>query len=84
MQKPQPIIPRTLIQEVSERLDWKGDVFLPLNVEEARIAIRNLLDQQVEAIAISFLWGFVNPAHEIAVKQHGAGDGSSYFCHLRA
>ena len=67
--KPQPIIPRTLIQEVSERLDWKGDVFLPLNVNEARTAITNLLAQQVEAIAISFLWGFVNPAHEVAVKQ---------------
>ncbi len=67
--KPTPIIPRTLIQEVSERLDWKGDVFLPLNVEEARTAIRHLLDQQVEAIAISFLWGFVNPTHELAVKQ---------------
>lgn len=67
--KPQPIIPRTLIQEVSERMDWKGDVFLPLNVEEARTGVRNLLAQQVEAIAISFLWGFVNPTHEIAVKQ---------------
>jgi len=67
-QKPKPIIPRTLIQEVSERVDWKGDVVLPLNVTEARLAIRSLLDQHVEAIAISFLWGFVNPAHERAVK----------------
>ena len=67
--KPQPIIPRTLIREVSERVDWKGEVFLPLNIEEAGTAIRNLLDQHVEAIAVSFLWGFVNPAHEIAVKQ---------------
>jgi N-methylhydantoinase A len=68
-QKPTPIIPRTLIQEVSERVDWKGDVFLPLNVDEARTAIHKLLEQQVEGIAISFLWGFVNPAHELAVKQ---------------
>jgi N-methylhydantoinase A len=68
-QKPTPIIPRTLIQEVSERIDWQGEVFLPLNVEEARSAVQSLLDQQVEAIAISFLWGFVNPSHELAVKQ---------------
>jgi N-methylhydantoinase A len=67
-QKPTPIIPRTLIQEVSERVDWKGDVFLPLNVDEAQAAIRYLLDLHVEAIAISFLWGFVNPTHELAVK----------------
>jgi N-methylhydantoinase A len=68
-QKPAPIIPRTLIQEVSERMDWQGKVFLPLNSDEAHAAIRNLLGQQVEAIAISFLWGFVNPAHELAVKR---------------
>ncbi len=35
-QKPTPIIPRTLIQEVSERVDWQGEVFLPLNLDEAR------------------------------------------------
>lgn len=68
-QKPAPIIPRTLIQEVSERMDWQGKVFLPLNIDEAYAAIRNLLEQQIEAIAISFLWGFVNPAHELAVKR---------------
>ncbi len=68
-QKPTPIIPRTLIQEVSERVDWKGDVFLPLNVDEARSAIQALLNEEVEGIAISFLWGFVNPTHELAVKQ---------------
>ncbi|MBI3801351.1 MAG: hydantoinase/oxoprolinase family protein, partial [Deltaproteobacteria bacterium] len=68
-QKPPPIIPRTLIQEVSERVDWQGEVFLPLNIDEARAAIQTLLDQHVMAIAISFLWGFVNPAHELAVKR---------------
>ena len=68
-QKPAPIIPRTLIQEVSERMDWKGEVFLPLNMAEAHAAIRYLIEQQVEAIAISFLWGFVNPTHELAVKR---------------
>ncbi len=68
-QKPAPIIPRSLIQEVSERMDWKGEAFLPLNEDEARVAIHTLLAQQVEAIAISFLWGFVNPTHELAVKR---------------
>ncbi|MCS6927505.1 MAG: hydantoinase/oxoprolinase family protein, partial [Candidatus Binatia bacterium] len=68
-QKPTPIIPRSLIREVSERIDWRGEVFLPLNIDEARAAIQYLLDQQVEAIAISFLWGFVNPLHELTVKR---------------
>ena len=68
-QKPEPIIPRSLIEEVSERIDWKGAVYLPLNESEARQAIQNLVDQNVEAIAISFLWGFLNPTHEIAVRE---------------
>lgn len=68
-QKPDPIIPRTLIREVSERIDWRGEVFLPLNLDEARAAIAYLLEQQVEAIAIAFLWGFVNPIHELTVKR---------------
>ena len=67
-QKPTPIVPRPLIQEVSERLDWRGEVYLPLHTDEARAAIQTLLDQQVEAIAIAFLWGFINPSHELAVK----------------
>lgn len=66
--KPDPIVPPALIKEVSERIDWAGDVFLELNEAEAREAITELLDDGVEAIAISFLWGFVNPDHERRVK----------------
>jgi N-methylhydantoinase A len=66
--KPDPIVPPRLIKEVSERVDWAGDVFLPLNEEEARTGIAELLEEGVEAIAISFLWGFVNPDHERRVK----------------
>ncbi|MBM3676844.1 MAG: hydantoinase/oxoprolinase family protein [Actinobacteria bacterium] len=66
--KPQPIVPPQLIKEVSERVDWAGEVFLPLHEEEAQQAIRELVDEGVEAIAISFLWGFVNPDHETRVK----------------
>lgn len=67
--KPEPIVPPHLIREVSERVDWEGDVFLPLNEEEARSAISELVAEGVEAIAISFLWGFVNSDHELRVKR---------------
>jgi N-methylhydantoinase A len=66
--KPEPIVPPARIKEVSERVDWAGDVVLGLNEAEARAAIEELVEQRVEAIAIAFLWGFVNPAHELAVK----------------
>ena len=67
--KPAPLIPRQLISEVDERVDWSGDVVLPLNESQARSAIRALLDADVEAIGICFLWGFLNPRHEITVRE---------------
>jgi N-methylhydantoinase A len=67
--KPDPIVPPGLIKEVSERMDWAGDVYLDLNEDEAREAIEQLREAGVEAIAVAFLWGFVNPAHELRVKE---------------
>ena len=67
-QKPTPLIPRQLVNEVSERIDWKGDVFLELNESEAEEAIQSLLDKGVEAIGICLLWSIVNPMHENKLK----------------
>ncbi len=63
-QKPDPIVPKRLIEGVSERVDCFGKVVVPLNEVEAEAAIRRLLDKGVEAIAICFLWSFLHPAHE--------------------
>ena len=62
--KPDPIVPKRLIEGVSERVDCFGKVVVPLNEAEAEAAIRRLLDRGVEAIAICFLWSFLHPAHE--------------------
>lgn len=66
--KPDPIIPKTLIEEVSERVDCKGQVVVDLNDTEAEEAIRRLVAKGVEAIAICFLWSFKYPEHERRVK----------------
>jgi N-methylhydantoinase A len=68
-QKPVPIVPKRLIEGVSERMDCFGDAVVALNEAEAEAAIRRLLEQGVEAIAICFLWSFQNPAHERRVKE---------------
>ena len=67
--KPDPIVPATRIKEVSERVDWAGNVVLQLNEDEARAAINELVGDGVAAIAISFLWGFVHPEHELRVRE---------------
>jgi N-methylhydantoinase A len=66
--KPQPIVPKRLIKGISERVDCFGKVVVQLNEVEVRAAIRDLLDQGVEAIAVCFLWSFLHPAHEHRVK----------------
>jgi N-methylhydantoinase A len=67
-QKPTPIVPKRLIEGVSERVDCFGKVVVPLNEAEAEAAIRRLLDEGVEAIAVCFLWSFLDPAHEHRVR----------------
>ncbi|WJR75848.1 hydantoinase/oxoprolinase family protein [Bradyrhizobium sp. NP1] len=61
---PTQIVPPELIRGVIERVDYKGKVIVRLDEEDARAAIRALLKEGVEAIAISLLWSFRNPAHE--------------------
>lgn len=65
---PKPLIPPDLIREVGERVDYKGEIIVRLNQEEALGAVRELLDQGVQAIAICLLWSFKNPAHEQEIK----------------
>ncbi|MBT7437875.1 MAG: hydantoinase/oxoprolinase family protein, partial [Cellvibrionales bacterium] len=53
---------------VTERIDCKGAVVIPVRVEEATQAAKELVDQGVKAIAISLLSSYLNPAHEHAVR----------------
>ena len=66
--KPDPIVPKYLIEGVSERVDCFGKVVVELNEEEAEQAIRRLVADGAEALAICFLWSFLAPEHEQRVK----------------
>jgi N-methylhydantoinase A len=66
---PQPVVPRELIEEVLERVDYKGAEITPLDEDDVRRAVRSLLDQGVESIAICLLWSFRNPTHEQRVAE---------------
>ena len=68
-QKPVPIVPKRLIEGVSERVDCFGAVVVPLNEIEAEAAIRRLVGQGAEAIGVCFLWSFKYPRHEQRVKR---------------
>ena len=67
--KPVPIVPKRLIRGVSERVDCFGGIVVELNEAQAEAAIRELLAEGVQAIAICFLWSFRNPQHELRVRE---------------
>jgi N-methylhydantoinase A len=62
--KPDPIVPRTFIEEVGERIDYKGSVLIKLDPAEAEQAVDNLVGRGVESIGVSLLWSLVNNCHE--------------------
>src|SRR5690349_6837136 len=59
-----PLIPRDLRFEVPERLDWRGEVVTPLDVEAVARALDEIEEAGVRSVAICFLFSFFNPAHE--------------------
>lgn len=67
--KPRPLVPKRRIKEVVERIDYKGAVIVALDEAATRTAIRELVDDGVEAIAVSLLWSFRNPGHEHRVRE---------------
>jgi N-methylhydantoinase A len=58
------LAPRRRRVGIRERLDAKGRVLVPLNDDEVRESVRALRAQGVSAIAVCYLFSFINPAHE--------------------
>ncbi|HPD61236.1 MAG TPA: hydantoinase/oxoprolinase family protein, partial [Thermodesulfobacteriota bacterium] len=61
---PEPIVPRRLRRVAEERIDCEGKVLVPLNEQEVRAAAEMFRKEKVEAVAVCFLFSFLNPAHE--------------------
>ncbi len=66
---PAPLIPRHRRLEVNERIRSDGTVLQPLDLDEARRVVRELLAQGVASIAVCLLNSFENPAHELQIKE---------------
>src|SRR5215469_16442295 len=64
--KPPALVERRLRREVPERLRHDGRVEIPLDLEAVRSAACTLRNAGVEAVAICFLYSFLDPAHEAA------------------
>jgi N-methylhydantoinase A/oxoprolinase/acetone carboxylase beta subunit len=65
---PKPLVPRRLRLEVDERIRSDGSVLKPLDSDEARRVVGNLIEMGVDSIAVCLLNSFENPAHELMIK----------------
>lgn len=66
---PPPLVPRRRRLTVPERILHDGRVHTPLDEPAARRAIDRLAAQGVESVAISLLFSFVNPDHELRLAE---------------
>ena len=66
---PAPYVPRSLTYEIPERIDSLGNIVTPLKDGAVLAAIEELKRQNVEAIAVCFLWSITNSTHELRVGQ---------------
>ena len=66
--KPQPLAPRELRFEVTERMDAFGNVLVPLAKDELSEIVERIRAEKVEAVAVCFLHSCLNPVHEREVE----------------
>ncbi len=62
--RPPPLVPRHLCLEATERIDAGGQILAPLDEATVRAAAELFAREGIEAVAICFLFSFLNPAHE--------------------
>ena len=76
LSKADPLVPRSCIHGIDERVDSGGAVVAPLKLERLERLVDDLRSDGVEAIAISFLWSFLNPEHERQLRDWLGGSGN--------
>jgi N-methylhydantoinase A len=66
--KPKPLVPQSLTGEVRERVDFRGNVLVPLDEAALRQTLREMKVHDIEALAVCLLFSFLHPQHEQRVR----------------
>jgi N-methylhydantoinase A len=69
IEKPEPLVGRSLRYGVRERSLDDGSVLLELDEDHVRSISAELREREVKAVAVSFLHSFRNPRHERRVRE---------------
>lgn len=68
-QKPPPLVLQRNTWEVTERIGPRGEELVPLDEEEVAAAAAAIRERGIEAVAVCFLFSFMNPAHEVRARE---------------
>ncbi|MCC5974821.1 MAG: hydantoinase/oxoprolinase family protein [Rubellimicrobium sp.] len=68
--KPKPLAAPADTFEVTERIAATGDVVTPIDLSDLDPFIAAAKERGIEAVAVCFLFSYVNPAHEIAAAEY--------------
>ncbi|MGI8516197.1 MAG: hydantoinase/oxoprolinase family protein [Acidimicrobiia bacterium] len=66
--RPPDLVPRALRVGVRERVDCFGNIVMPLVQEDVIDKVDYLADKGVRAFAVCLSWSFMNPEHEVQVR----------------
>ena len=67
-QKPTPLVQRDSIFEVDERITASGEVLTPLDSNSVEVVAKAIAEAEYEAVAVSLIHSYVDPLHELEVK----------------
>ncbi|BAQ44842.1 MULTISPECIES: hydantoinase/oxoprolinase family protein [Methylobacterium] len=66
--RPPPLVPQELCYTAAGRIDAAGREIEPLSLADLEAAAADMRARGVEAVAVTFLHSYANPAHERAAK----------------
>ena len=66
--RPRPLVDPDLVVGIPERVDYLGEVLLPLDAEQVRLRVRRLVDRGAQVFVVSLINSVVNPLHEEQIE----------------
>jgi len=79
---PAPLVSKDCRYGINERVTASGEVLLAIDGSQFDSVLQDLRKKEIDAVAVCFLFSFLNPSHEQAVEQyleeHGLFVSASY------
>lgn len=67
--KPEQLVPRRDVHEISGRLSFDGKEITPLDTSDLEPIIEKIQSQNIRAVAVCLLHAYAHPQHELAVRE---------------